>query len=134
METNDANKMNTITTECLPDQPSNTRQPQVVPKKAFDSEYMTEWRREVQFLRSKGIRYTHVRVKNDYGVRIRQYKYTKTPELFKALYEYYLFVSNEKEYGKLEKAMNEAVVKDTVSHPLTSFDVAVWGFINGNGN
>lgn len=77
-----------------------------LPNKAFDSEYMTEWGREVKFLASKGIRYTFVRTTPDY--HIRQYKYKKTPELFLALYEFYAFMRNEKEFNQLTAAMKEA--------------------------
>lgn len=59
-----------------------TARPEKLPNKAFDSEYMTEWVREVRYLAEKGIRYTFVRIKPEYG--IRQYKYRKTPELFAA--------------------------------------------------
>lgn len=56
--------------------------PERLPNKAFDSEYMTEWSREVRYLADRGIRYTFVKIKPEYG--IRQYKYRKTPELFAA--------------------------------------------------
>lgn len=56
--------------------------PDRLPNKAFDSEYMTEWSREVRYLAERGIRYTFVKIKPEYG--IRQYKYRKTPELFAA--------------------------------------------------
>lgn len=56
--------------------------PERLPNKAFDSEYMTEWVREVRYLTERGIRYTFVKIKPEYG--IRQYKYRKTPELFAA--------------------------------------------------
>lgn len=59
-----------------------TARPEKLPNKAFDSEYMTEWVREVRYLADKGIRYTFVKIKPEYG--IRQYKYRKTPELFAA--------------------------------------------------
>lgn len=128
MATEEIKTMNPQTEE------SNAAYKQGVSKKAFDSEYMTEWRREVNFLRSKGIRYTHVRIKNTCGVRIKQYKYTKTPELFQALYEYYLFVSNEKQYNKLEQTMQEAAVVEVKTQPLTSFSAAIKEFIDGNGS
>ena len=59
-----------------------TARPERLPNKAFDSEYMTEWSREVRYLAERGIRYTFVKIKPEYG--IRQYKYRKTPELFAA--------------------------------------------------
>lgn len=47
----------------------------------FDKEYSTQFRDEVDYLRSVGIRYTFV--KDVFG--ISTYKYTKTPALFYAL-------------------------------------------------
>lgn len=55
-------------------------------KKLFDSEYSTQWRDEVLYLRDKGIRYEFV--KNING--IPTYKYTKTSELFSALMSFYM--------------------------------------------
>ena len=74
-----------------------------IPNKAFDSEYMTEYVREVKFLASKGIRYTFVKRTPDYN--IKQYKYTKTPELFVALAEFYFMVNTERSYNKLNKLL-----------------------------
>lgn len=103
-----------------------------LPKKAFDSEYMTEWHKEVKFLEEKGIRYTFVRIKPEYG--IRQYKYMKTPELFAALYEFYTFVKNEKNYNKLEKSMLESDDVQQSSEPITSFSEVIKEFANARSN
>lgn len=65
-----------------------------LPKTAFDSEYMTEFLREVRFLAEKGINYTFVKRTKDYGVS--QYKYKKTSALFKALVEFYSIIEKEK--------------------------------------
>lgn len=59
----------------------------VVPKKEFDCEYMTQWRKEVNFLLFKGIRYVFVKKVGEY--QIPHYKYKKTKELFLALAEFY---------------------------------------------
>jgi len=64
------------------------------PKQAFDSEYMTEFLREVRFLTEKGIKYTFVRKTPEYG--ISQFKYKKTPELFAALVEFYATLNAER--------------------------------------
>lgn len=54
--------------------------------KKFDKEYSTQWIKEVEWLRSQGIRYVFVKTdKND----ITTYKYEKTPELFKELAFFY---------------------------------------------
>lgn len=91
-----------------------------IPNKAFDSEYMTEYRREVKFLASKGIRYTFVKKTPDYG--IRQYKYTKTPELFIALAEFWAQIRNEKVYNKIismvkkENTVSKEAEKEFISN------------------
>lgn len=73
-----------------------------LPKKAFDSEYQTEFLREVRFLTAKGIKYTFVRKTRDYG--ISQYKYRKTPALFAALVEFYATIEAER---NVRRAMQE---------------------------
>jgi len=77
-----------------------------IPKTVFDKEYSTQWRREVKFLEDKGINYTYA--KKHYKYPIIRYKYTKTPELFLALAEFYNQVRNEKVFKEIE-----AVSKDT---------------------
>lgn len=69
-----------------------------LPKKAFDSEYMTEFLREVRFLTEKGIKYTFVKKTMPYG--ISQYKYKKTPALFSALVEFYSMIEAERAVRK----------------------------------
>lgn len=54
--------------------------------KKFDKEYSTQYTPEMKYLLSKGIKYCFV--KNVRGVTT--YKYTKTPELFKALVSFYM--------------------------------------------
>ena len=73
---------------------------QTIPKYVFDKEYSTQWRREVQFLEDKGINYTFA--KKHYKYSIIRYKYTKTPELFLALAEFYNQVRNEQFFKKVE--------------------------------
>jgi len=72
-----------------------------IPKFVFDKEYSTQWRREVQFLEDKGIAYTYAKKNPKYP--IIRYKYTKTPELFLALAEFYNQVRNEQFFKKAEK-------------------------------
>ena len=74
---------------------------QNIPKTVFDKEYSTQWRREVKFLENKGINYTYA--KRHYKYPIIKYKYTKTPELFLALAEFYNQVRNEKFFDDVEK-------------------------------
>ena len=77
-----------------------------VPKHVFDKEYSTQWRREVQFLEDKGIAYTYAKKHPKYP--IIRYKYTKTPELFLALAEFYNQVRNE-QYFKKASAVEEKI-------------------------
>ena len=104
----------------------------VIPKNAFDSEYMTEWLREMRFLTEKGIKYTFVRKSGEYG--ISQFKYRKTPALFAALVEFYSTVEAERSLRKksepavsqrdiekaqqiLERAVRQGVIKENI--PVT---------------
>lgn len=57
----------------------------MIDKKLFDSEYSTQWRDEVDFLKDKGINYTFVKRNNN----ISTYKYEKTSELFLRLAYFY---------------------------------------------
>lgn len=57
----------------------------MIDKKLFDSEYSTQWRDEVDFLKDKGINYTFVKRNNN----ISTYKYEKTSELFLQLAYFY---------------------------------------------
>ena len=77
------------------------------PKKAFDIEYSTMWRREVSFLESKGIKPTYIKKTPDYGINL--YKYRKTPGLFLALAEYFMQVENEKSLKNAEKNIENAI-------------------------
>ena len=54
-----------------------------IPNRAFDLEYSTQLRREMEYLAEQGITPTYVR--KDPKYLIPTYKYTKTPELFRLL-------------------------------------------------
>lgn len=54
--------------------------------KKFDKEYSTQWMKEVEWLRKKGIKYTFVKTDKN---NITTYKYEKTSELFKELAIFY---------------------------------------------
>lgn len=84
----------------------NERKP--IPKNAFDSEYFTEFLREVRFLSEKGIRYTFVRKTPDYN--ISQFKYKKTPALFAALVEFYSMIEAERAVKNKNKVNSEEKV------------------------
>ena len=51
-----------------------------VPNKAFDSEYNTQFKKEMLYLKDRGINPVFIKKIGEY--RIPTYKYTKTPELF----------------------------------------------------
>lgn len=78
-------------------------------KKMFDSEYMTEWLREVRWLEEHDFKPDYVRTTRN---GINMYKYKKTPELFTALAEFYTEVrDNKPEYApdeEVEKALKAA--------------------------
>ena len=79
-----------------------------LPKQAFDSEYMTEFLREVRFLTERGIKYTFVKKTQDYGVS--QYKYKKTPALFAALVEFYATIEAERNVRRRMYQQNKEIV------------------------
>jgi hypothetical protein len=57
----------------------------LIERAKFDKEYSTQYKKEVEYLAELSIRYTFVKNINN----ISTYKYTKTPELFKALMSFY---------------------------------------------
>lgn len=69
------------------------------PNKAYDSEYATQFRREVEFLKERGFAPTYTKRVGEY--RIPTYKYTKTPELFRAVADFYEQRRNEKTFDDL---------------------------------
>jgi hypothetical protein len=77
----------------------------MIPKAIFDKEYSTQWKREVQFLEEKGINYTYA--KKHYKYPVIRYKYTKTPELFLALAEFYNQVRYRQTMDRIDKTTKE---------------------------
>ena len=82
----------------------------IIPNQAYDCEYMTEWKREVSFLKEHGIEPTFVKYANKYNIKM--YKYTKTPELFRLLTLFYEQVKQERAYNILEQQLSESSVND----------------------
>lgn len=78
-----------------------------LPSKAFDLEYSTQFRKEVDYLHSRGIEYTFFKLTKDYGVPT--YKYTKTPELFRAVADFYEQRKLEKDFTSLSNTCANAV-------------------------
>lgn len=77
-------------------------------KKAFEFEYMTEWREEVRFLNDRDIKPSFIKTKVVDTYRIKQYKYKKTPELFAALADFYLQKQRQRECAQIDRQLAEA--------------------------
>ncbi len=96
---------------------NQTNRPKLPPK-AFDLEYSTQYRKEVEYLREKGINYTFIKLTKDYGVPT--YKYTKTPELFRAVADFYEQKNLDKEFTRYRdennKKVQEQICWDAVMH------------------
>lgn len=65
-----------------------------LPNKAYDLEYSTMWKREKDYLESKGILPVFIKRTPDYKIKV--YKYTKTSQLFNILSEYFSLIEKEK--------------------------------------
>lgn len=72
----------------------------ILPNKAYDSEYATQFYREVEYLKACGIEPTFIKRTGEY--RVLTYKYKKTPELFRAVADFYEQRRNEKAFEDLE--------------------------------
>lgn len=92
----------------------DTRPP--LPNKAFDSEYATQFHREMLYLKERGIDYAYVKKMGEY--RIPTFKYTKTPELFRAVADFYEMRQNEKVYEAMDHAICAAAQMDVWSKPM----------------
>lgn len=75
-----------------------------LPNQAFDLEYNTQFKKEVEYLHARGFEPTYVKRTGHY--RVRTYKYTKTPELFLAVADFYRQQRQLKEYEKLQRQIN----------------------------
>ena len=89
-----------------------------LPNKAFDSEYATQFRREVEFLKERGIECVYRKRTGEY--RVPTYKYTKTPELFRAVADFYEQYNNEKMFDMLATALRAAREIDVWAQPLSN--------------
>lgn len=77
----------------------------VRPKKRFDREYATEWRKERDWLAERGFQPTYVKHVGDGN--IERYKYRKTPALFESLAVFYQMQETSREWLKLQRAIDE---------------------------
>ena len=76
----------------------------------LDREYSTQWRREVEFLSSKGIEYVFAKRTGKFA--IVTYKYTKTTKLFLALAEFYNQQQYQSNLNAIERVTNAIHPKD----------------------
>lgn len=74
-----------------------------IPNKAFDLEYSTQFRKEMEYLKQHNVHPTYVTKTKPYNITV--YKYTKTPELFSLLTTFY---AEETLLKKFKKAIAEA--------------------------
>ena len=89
-----------------------------IPSSAFDVEYRTQWRDEVDFLASRGIYYTIRKKEGEYQIPV--YKYSKTVDLFIALSDFYLqrkrnYRSTATYTGKPKKPEQQTFLNDDMS-------------------
>lgn len=82
-----------------------------IPNKAFDSEYNTQFKKEMLYLKEHGIDPVFIKKTGEY--RIPTYKYTKTPELFRVVADFYEQQQNEKSFEHLKRTV------DSVSYIVT---------------
>ena len=78
------------------------------PNKAYDSEYSTQFKKEMLYLRDRGIRYEIKKLVGEY--QIPTYKYKKTPELFRAIADFY----DQQRMSKVYEAMDAVVLASTL--------------------
>lgn len=81
------------------------KEPHTLPNKAFDSEYSTQFRKEYLYLLNCGIEPSFIKKTGEY--RIKTYKYTKTPELFKSVAAFYEEQRNEKQFNELKSVIDK---------------------------
>lgn len=100
------------------------------PNKAYDSEYATQFRKEMEYLKTVGIEPTYIKKTGEY--RIPTYKYTKTPKLFKALTVFYEDYYNKKNYEHLVTLVDRAKAMHdfTESVRAISPDIIMEGVLN----
>ena len=77
----------------------------VRPRKKFDREYATEWRKERDWLAERGFEPTYVKRVGD---GIERYKYKKTAALFEALELFYRMQENERQWINISTAIGTA--------------------------
>lgn len=87
------------------------------PRTAYDSEYATQFRREVDYLKDRGIDYVYKKRIGEY--RIPTYKYKKTPELFRAVADFYEQRRLEKTFEAFDAVLEAAAAVEVLTRPQT---------------
>lgn len=87
-----------------------------LPKWAYDKEYMTEWAREVSFLRARGIEPSYIK-QTRFGVT--RFKYTKCAALFAALHDFWHDVEARQAWRRAEE-LYESGVKAPIVPAVTN--------------
>ena len=85
-----------------------------LPNRAYDSEYATQFRREVDYLKERGIECTYIKKTGEF--KVPTYKYKKTPELFRAVADFY----EQRQHEKAMEAINAAIEAVAVIDAFTS--------------
>lgn len=104
-----------------------------IPKNCFDMEYATQWKREVEYLYTRGIKPTFTKRDKEYGVVT--YKYKKTKELFAALAVLYDTIETEKgitEISEIFSGKTNVVVYTVSEEQADVIAGLVNGFTEGN--
>ena len=97
----------------------NAKEKHDIPNYVFDMEYATQRRKEYLFLKECGILPSYVKENKQYNVRT--YKYTKTPELFEKVAEFY----RQEAPGKQKE--KEVQIEDMKTMPMTEFIAGILG-------
>ena len=87
--------------------------PSGVPNQAYDMEYATQIKNEMFYLKERGFRYNIKKKVGEY--RIPTYKYTKTPELLRAVADFYEQRRSQKEFEAMESIIKAAHSMDLVT-------------------
>lgn len=83
-----------------------------IPRRAFDSDYTTQYVREVNYLRDSGFKYVSESEIGDY--HIRTYRYRKSSALFDAVSKFYRKIESERLFNTFNKLMTIAQEFDIV--------------------
>ena len=78
--------------------------PNELPNSAFDQEYNTQFKKEMLYLKERGINPVYTKKVGKY--KIPTYKYTKTEELFRACADFYKQRESDRAFNRIKKQIN----------------------------